>query len=48
MLDNIRGEKVIDWEYLEPTNGRKSFYKKAVVYETDSSYYLQSYDTLMG
>lgn len=47
MLEVIDNEKVVDWYYLEPYNGRKSFYKKAVVYETEKYYYLQSYETLM-
>lgn len=47
MRESIDNEKVIDWYYLEPYNNRKSFYKKAVVYETEKYYYLQSYETLM-
>lgn len=47
MLEYIGKEKVIDWYYLEPYTSRKSFYKKAVVYETEKYYYLQSYSTLM-
>lgn len=47
MLDKIDNEAVLDWYYLEPYNNRKSFYKKATVYETEKYYYLQSYETLM-
>jgi hypothetical protein len=48
IFETINSEKVLDWEWLEPANGRKSFYQKAVVYETETAYYLQSYETLIA
>ena len=47
ILERISKEQVIDWYYPSPVDGRKSFYKKATVYETEKFYYLQSYTTLM-
>lgn len=47
ILERIDREKVLDWYYPSPVDGRKSFYKKATVYETEKYYYLQSYTTLM-
>lgn len=47
ILERIDREKVLDWYYPSPVDGRKSFYKKATVYETEKYYYLQSYSTLM-
>ena len=47
ILERIDREKVLDWYYPSPVDGRKSFYKKATVYETEKFYYLQSYTTLM-
>lgn len=43
----IYNEKVLSWYYLEPYTCRKSFYKKAIVFETEKYWYLQSYETLM-
>lgn len=47
ILETIKKEPVLDWYYPNPVDGRKSFYKKATVYETKKFYYLQSYTTLM-
>lgn len=47
ILERIDNEIVLDWYYPYPIDGRKSFYKKATVYETEKYYYLQSYTTLM-
>lgn len=47
VLEKINNEQVINWNYLDPIDNRKSFYKKAVVYQTEKYYYFQSYATLM-
>lgn len=47
ILERIDNEIVLDWYYPYPIDRRKSFYKKATVYETEKYYYLQSYTTLM-
>lgn len=47
ILERIDNEKVVDWYYPYLVDGRKSFYKKATVYETEKYFYLQSYSTLM-
>ena len=47
MREYIGNENVIDEYFLEPYNNRKSFYRKATVYETEKYYYLKSYYTLM-
>lgn len=43
ILERIDREQVTDWYYPNPVDGRKSFYKKATVYETKKFYYLKMY-----
>ena len=44
-MDDLTGKY---FTYLEPSDGRKSFYKKAKVYHSGSFLYLQSYDTIVA
>ena len=44
-MDDLTGKY---FTYLEPSDGRKSFNKKAKVYHSGSFLYLQSYDTIVA
>lgn len=46
---NIFGKKIVDEFELIPTDSRKSFYKKAIVYiADDGTQFLRSYDTIVA
>ena len=44
-MDDLTGKY---FTYLEPSDGRKSFNKKAKVYHSGSFLYLQSYDEIVA
>ena len=44
-MDDLTGKY---FTYLEPSDGRKSFNKKAKVYHSGSFLYLQSYDKIVA
>lgn len=44
-MDDLTGKY---FTYLEPSDGRKSFNKKAKVYHSGNFLYLQSYDTIVA